>query len=195
MSIVVIIKTNGRTVKVRASFLRANSMSTERDDSPQDPSPGEMDVLAVLWDVRQNDLKENNPRAGTLRLSDVYERVKKRREAFGEPASALTTVSTYLRSATAKRLLKELRTDTEGRPSPMVAVRTRGALSSTRSPRTAYQVIHDPGVVFQNTMRAIIQTYPTDQQHQALVDFARAMGLSQKLIKEVEKLVGGTGSA
>src|SRR5438132_10434915 len=127
-------------------------MSTDRADTPQDPSPGEMDVLAVLWEAREKDLKENNPRAGTLKLSDIHEQIKLRRQTFGEPPPALTTVSTYLRSATAKRLLRELRTDEAGRPSPMTAIRTRGALSATRSPRTAYQRAHEPGMVFQSTM-------------------------------------------
>jgi hypothetical protein len=148
-----------------------------------------MDVLAVLWEAREKDMRENSPRAGTLKLSDIHKQIELRRQSFGEPPPALTTVSTYLRSATAKRLLREVRTDEEGRPAPVAAIRTRGALSATRSPRTAYQVAHEPGVVFQSTMRAIIQAYPTGLRHQALVDFARAMGLPQKLIKEVEKLV------
>jgi hypothetical protein len=149
-----------------------------------------MDVLAVLWEVREADAKADNPRAGTLKLADIYERIKIRRQAFAEPPPALTTVSTYLRSATAKRLLREVRTDAEGRPAPMVAIRTRGALSATRSPRTAYQVKHEPGDVFQSTMQAIISAYPPGERHRALIDFARAMGLPQKTIKEVEKLVG-----
>jgi hypothetical protein len=153
-----------------------------------------MDVLAVLWAAREQDRKENNPRAGTLKLAEIHKRIEKRRESFGEPAAALTTVSTYLRSATAKRLLKEMRTDDEGRPAPMAAIRTRGALSSTRSPRTAYQVAYEPGVVFQSTMRAIIHAYPPDLRSQALADFARAMGLAPKIIKEVEKLISGKGT-
>jgi hypothetical protein len=169
-------------------------MSTDPADLPQDPSAGEMDVLAVLWEARENDAKENNPRAGTLKLSDIHKQIEVRRRSFGEPASALTTVSTYLRSATAKRLLKEVRTDDLGRPAPMAAIRTRGALSSTRSPRTAYQVAHEPGVVFHSTMQAIIQAYPPGMRHQALVDFARAMGLPQKAVKEVEKLIAGKGA-
>ena len=164
-------------------------MSTDPADLPQDPSAGEMDVLAVLWEAREKDQKENNPRAGTLKLSEIHKLIEQRRQSFGEPPSALTTVSTYLRSATAKRLLKEVRTDDSGRPAPMAAVRTRGALSSTRSPRTAYQVAFEPGVVFRSTMQAIVQTYPLGLRHQALVDFARAMGLPQKTIKEVEKLI------
>ena len=169
-------------------------MSIDPADAPLAPSPGEIDVLAVLWEVREQDRAEANPRAGTLKLSDIYERIKIRRETFGEPPPALTTVSTYLRSATAKRLLREVRTDVEGRPAPMVAFRTRGALSATRSPRTAYQVAHEPGDVFQSTMQAIIHAYPPGQRHQALADFAKAMALPQKTIREVEKLVGGKGA-
>jgi hypothetical protein len=169
-------------------------MATDSAESPQDPSAGEMDVLAVLWEARERDLKENNPRAGTLKLSEIQHQIERRRQTFGEPPPALTTVSTYLRSATAKRLLKEVRIDSEGRPSALTAIRTRGALSATRSPRTAYQVAHEPGVVFRSTMKAIIHAYPPGQRYQALADFARAMDLPQKVIKEIEKLVPGRES-
>jgi hypothetical protein len=169
-------------------------MATDPADLPQDPSAGEMDVLAVLWEARENDEKENNPRAGTLRLSEIHKLVDLRRQSFGEPPSALTTVSTYLRSATAKRLLREVRTDDLGRPAQVPAIRTRGALGSARSPRTAYQVVHEPGVVCRSTMQAIFQAYPPGLRNQALVDFARAMGLPQRTIKEVEKLMAGKGA-
>jgi hypothetical protein len=169
-------------------------MSTDPADLPQDPSAGEMDVLAVLWEARERDRIDNNPRGGTLKLSEIHREIDLRRQSFGEPPAALTTVSTYLRSATAKRLLKEVRTDELGIPAQVPAVRTRGALSSTRSPRTAYQIAHEPGVVFRSTMQAIIQAYPPELRHQALVDFARAMNLPSKIIKEVEKLVAGKGT-
>jgi hypothetical protein len=163
-------------------------MSTDPVEAPLHPSPGEMDVLAVLWEAREKDLKANDPRAGARKLSEIHILVNLRRESFGEPPAALTTVSTYLRSATAKGLLREVRTDDKGKPAPMTAVRTRGALSAARSPRTAYQVAHEPGIVFQSTMEALIQAYPPGQRHQALGDFGRAMGLSQRTIKELEKL-------
>jgi len=153
-------------------------------EEPQDPTPGELDCLAVMWEAREMEHKE------AMKLSEIHERVTKRRQEFGETPPALTTVSTYLRSATSKRLLEEVRTDESGHTSPFSAIRTRGALSSSRSPRTAYRVPHEPGVVLHRTMQAIIQAYPPGKRPQALADFAKAMGLPQKTIKEVEKLVG-----
>ncbi len=169
-------------------------MSSDPEEAPLHPSPGEMDVLAVLWEAREKDLQENNARAGTRKLSEIHQRIDVRRQSFGEPPAALTTVSTYLRSGTAKGLLREVRTDDAGKPAAMTAIRTRGALLAARSPRTAYQVAHEPGIVFQSTMQAIIQAYPPGQRHQALADFARAMGLSQRTIKEIEKLMQGKGA-
>jgi hypothetical protein len=43
-------------------------------------------------------------------------------------------------------------------------------------------------------MEAIIQAYAPGMRHQALVDFARAMGLPQKTIKAVERLIAGKGA-
>jgi predicted transcriptional regulator len=152
-------------------------------EEPQDPTPGELDCLAVLWEARELEQKD------AMKLSEIHERVGKRRQEFGEPPPALTTVSTYLRSATSKRLLEEVRRDESGNTTPMVAIRTRGALSSSRSPRTAYKVSHEPGVVLHRTMQAIIQAYPPGKRHQALGDFARAMGLPPKTVEEIKKLV------
>jgi hypothetical protein len=155
---------------------------------PQDPSPGELDCLAVMWEAREMEQKE------AMKLSEIHERVAKRRREFGETSPALTTVSTYLRSATSKRLLQEVRTDESGNASPFTPLRTRGALSSSRSPRTAYRVPHEPGAVLYRTMQAIIQAYPPGKRLGALADFARAMELPARTIREIEKLMMGKGS-
>jgi hypothetical protein len=152
---------------------------------PQDPTTGELDCLAVLWE--EQELKGDQNCA--LRLSEIHERVCKRRAAYGEPPPALTTVSTYLRSALAKQLLVEVRRTDDGKVMPMSGIRTRGALSASRSPQTAYQTRTDPRDVFKPTFEAIIHSYPPGKRLQALSDFAEAMGLPEKTLREIEKLV------
>ena len=152
------------------------------DEVPQDPTTGEIDCLAVLWDAREQ---------GTLalKLSQITERVTERRKHFGEPPPALTTVSTYLRSAAAKRLLDEVRLLDDGSIMPISGMRSRGALSATRSPRTAYRPVFGPGQVFQRTFEAIIQAYPPGRRGEALGDFAKALGLPKKTIEAIQALV------
>lgn len=152
------------------------------DDGPQDPTTGELDCLAVLWDAR-----EQGTRA--LKLSQISDKITERRKHFGEPAPALTTVSTYLRSAAAKRLLDEVRLLDDGTVMPRSGARSRGALSATRSPRTAYSPAFEPGEVFQRTFEAIIQAYPPGRREEALRDFARAFKLSEEKIAEIQAIV------
>jgi predicted transcriptional regulator len=154
-------------------------------DASQEPNTGEIDCLAVLWEARAQDP------ARVMKLSEIHEKVAQRRQEFGEPPPALTTVSTYLRSALAKRLLVETRLDDQGKATPLVAVRTRGALSSSRSPKTAYRPAYEPGEVFRSTFQAIASSYPQSKRNQALVDFARAMDLPAETVKKIEKLLQG----
>jgi hypothetical protein len=155
------------------------------DEVPQDPTTGELDCLAVLWEEQESKGDENC----AMGLSEIHEGVCKRRAAYGEAPPALTTVSTYLRSALAKQLLREVRRTADGAVMPLTGIRTRGALSASRSPQTAYQARVGPSEVFRPTFEAIIHSYPPAMRIQALFDFAEAMGLSQRTIKEIEKLV------
>jgi hypothetical protein len=152
---------------------------------PQDPTTGELDCLAVVWEAQET----KGDQDCAMRLSEIHVGVCKRRAAYGETPPALTTVSTYLRSALAKQLLVEVRRTDDGTVMPLTGIRTRGALSASRSPQTAYQPRVTPSEVFKPTFEAIIHSYPPGKRHQAISDFAEAMGLPQKIIKEIEKLV------
>src|SRR5436190_24072535 len=110
------------------------------------PSAGEMDCLAVLWAAHAHGEE-------ALKLSEIHDRVGQRRLEFGEAPPAPTTVSTYLRSLLAKRLVQDVLKPEPGEAvaeadAPATPVRTRsgrGILPPTRSPRTAYQAVESPG--------------------------------------------------
>lgn len=150
----------------------------------QDPTTGELEVLAVLWSEQES----KGDQDCAMRLSEIHRSVRQRREAYGETPPALTTVSTYLRSALAKQFLVEVRRTVDGKVMPLRGMRARGALSTSRSPLTAYQTRIKPKDVFTHTFEAIIESYPPGERIQALTDFAEAMGLPQQTIKEIEKL-------
>lgn len=138
----------------------------------------------MLWEAGAVQGREDR----ALKLSDIHNRVCRRREQAGESAPAPTTVSTYLRSAAAKGLLAEVRL-VEGRVRAPGGIRTRGALSGARSPQTAYQAAHAPGAVFRRTFQAIAHTDPPDRRRDALIDFARALGLPPDIVRQLEHLV------
>jgi hypothetical protein len=137
-------------------------------DSPElrtDLNVGELDCLTVLW-----------AEGGPLRVSEIHRKLLLRREQAGEAPPALTTISTYLRSLLDKGLLREV---TLGGSGMAYASGTRGMIPTTRSPKTGYEVVHAPGAILKKTFRALAEAYPPDQRHQALIDFARALDLSE----------------
>jgi len=148
----------------------------------QEPTTGEIDCLAVIWRAAE----QGKP---ALKLSEIHALVGERRRQFGELPPALTTVSTYLRVALAKRLVVEVRLSDSGQVVPMTGVRTRGALPAARSPRTAYQAAYPPGQVFRRTFEGIVHAYPPGQRPQALLDLALALELSPERIKELTGFV------
>src|SRR5262249_38922902 len=131
-------------------------------------------------------------------------KVRQRREQAGEAPPALVTVSGYLRGLLDKGLLRDVTLSGSG---TAYASGTRGMIPTTRSPKTGYEAIYDPGVVLKKTFRALAEAFPPpDGQRQALIAFARALdlpesenvptlvelarelGLSEMTIKKLEKL-------
>jgi hypothetical protein len=161
------------------------------------PNAGELDVLGVLWQEKQG---ENLP----LQLSEVYRRVCERRRKYGEPEPALTTVSTHLRNLIDKKLIEEFVASRQA-GSPSAAgplVRTRGGYRPpTRSPFTSYRAVYEPGQVLYTTFYGLAEAYPPEKPLNALLDFARALGLPEetlgRLVKvvEAEKAAGGEAGA
>jgi hypothetical protein len=142
-----------------------------------DLNGGELDCLAILWEEGKG-----------LKLSQLHRLLVERRHKTGEAPPAFSTVSTWLRSLTHKGLLKEVVVGSDqGDEAQAFARDTRGMIPTSRSPRTGYEAIHEPGVVLQKTFKALADAYPPDKRMQSLVDFARALGLPPKTVKELEK--------
>ncbi|MCI0637477.1 MAG: hypothetical protein L0Y72_22385 [Gemmataceae bacterium] len=147
---------------------------------PQPTGP-ELEILTVIWGQPE----ENLP----LKLGQIYDLVKERRERFGEPAPAITTVSSTLRSAVARGLLTELRL-TGGEAVPVSPVRVRGTLHPTRSPQTAYKHAADPAVALRPMLKILADAFPEKDRAQGLIEFARALQLPEKTVKELRKVLG-----
>src|SRR5436190_1615294 len=83
------------------------------------------DGHSILWAERQG---TDRP----LKLSEVYDKVCKRRNEFGDALPALSTVSTHLRGLTRKHLIEEVAAPRE--LEKLSAVPTRGTPPPSRSP-------------------------------------------------------------
>jgi hypothetical protein len=151
------------------------------------PSAGELDVLNVLW-------SEQLGEGQTLQLSEIHRRVCERRRQFGEAEPALTTTSSQLKSLSEKNLIGA------GTPpaSPRPAVRTRGGYTPpSRPPASNYRALHGPGDVLLTSFRGLAAAYPEEQRLDALLDFARALGVSEECLRGLQGVVareraGGT---
>jgi hypothetical protein len=152
----------------------------------QAPGAGELDVLGVFWAEQPGEQR-------SLQLSEVYRKVCERRRQFGEAEPALSTVSTHLRKLVAKGLLEESSTSRPvARDQP---IRFRGGYTPpTRSPFTSYRVRYRPGEVLGTTFQGLAAAYPPAQRLEALIDFARALGVSGRLLDGLGRLVAEEGA-
>jgi hypothetical protein len=88
-----------------------------------------------------------------------------------------------------KGLFEEVRLDASGNLVPRHFNSSRGALSRTRSPKTAYRAAVTPTEAFRSTIEAIAQSYPSNKSLQLLVDVAVDLRLPEKVSKELERWV------
>jgi predicted transcriptional regulator len=164
----------------------SGEQSSSSADCLPTPNAGELDVLAVLWE-------EGRGTNYSLQLSEVYRRVCARRRKYQEAEPALTTVSTHLRSLTAKGLLEEVTAARPGAAQPATGravVRVRGAYRPpTRSPLTSYRALHEPGSVLAATYYGLAEAYPPDRRLDALLDFATALELSEAALQRLRQFV------
>jgi hypothetical protein len=145
-------------------------------------SAGELDCLVVLWQEAELGVE-------ALRLSEILELISKRRSLDGEPEPALTTVSTYLRSAVAKGLLEEVRLDHAGKLTRLKADSSRGVLSKTRSPNTAHRAAVSASDAFRQTLLAITKSYPEKERLTLLVDIAQVLGVPASVTSQLNTWV------
>ncbi len=137
-------------------------------------SLGEIDCLAALWEAKAEG-------RSALQLKEIHRRIADRRRRSREAELAPTTVSTHLRTLVAKKLI-----------TPVVlqgpASSAQSMLPPTRSPRTAYRANQEAGQVLKRHFKRLADAYPAPQRLDALADIARAFGLPEEMVSEIEKL-------
>ena len=158
--------------------------SKKRSSVIQTPTPGELDVLAAVYEMVE-DQADDTP----LRLTEIHERVGTRRASYGEEPPALTTVSSQLRSLVTKGLLLDQQGSQSGSAGQGV-VRTRGMFSpSGRSSSSGYRPAYEVGELLRDSFIGLASAYPEKQRYRALVDFAKALDLPESKVKKLEKLL------
>lgn len=145
---------------------------------------GELDCLVALWQAQAEGEQ-------ALKLSEIHDRIGRRRAALGQGVPALTTISTYLRTLLLKKLVREVTIEDTTQETPRHgAVRVRGIVSAqppARSPRTGYRAALPPGETLKDSFKALADAYPPSARRQAVLDFARALALPDRLIKKLDK--------
>jgi hypothetical protein len=129
-------------------------------------TPAEKEILQLLWQTPDGEAK---------RLSDVHREVGEFRAKYEQPAPAITTVSSTLRGALQKGLLKEVRL-VDGKVHTSPASRTRG-LVATRSPQTAYQAAFSAEEVLLPELTQLIGLCPPAERKALLVALLGAFDL------------------
>jgi hypothetical protein len=149
------------------------------------PTPGALDVLAVLWQQNRN---QDRP----LPLSEVHHLVCERRKHYGEPPAPLSTVSSTLQKLVSQGLVEGVGHSGAAASSQSMArpIRTRGAYQAPRrSSVKGYRPVYQPGEVLHSTFYGLAAAYPTEDRLSALLDFAKALGLPETILSKVVRLV------
>lgn len=135
---------------------------------PNPPTPAELEILQLLWPMAKNEAK---------RLSEIHREVGEYRAKFQQPAPAVTTVSSALRGALQKGLLREVRVvDGNVHAAPAAG---RGGLVATRSPQTAYQANVTPADVLLPTLRQLVELCPEGERMSLLRALLPAFGVAE----------------
>jgi hypothetical protein len=133
------------------------------------PNSLEMECLGALWRAQTRDQQ-------ALRPSDIRKAVNRRRTRVGKKPLAVSTISTVLRTATEKGLLREVRIGAIGRVRASESGSGKPKLIS-RSPNTAYQALCTPSQVFRATVRPLLAACPRASRPKLILDLAKLMRL------------------
>ena len=142
------------------------------------PTPAELEILQLLWPLSDSEAK---------RLSDVHRMVVEYRQGHHQPEPAITTVSSALRSALAKGLLREVRL-VGGTAKPAPATMTRGLVAS-RSPQTAYQAAVKAEEILQPQITQLIELCPEGERKALLLMLLAAFGVPEDAAKKIEVIL------
>ncbi len=146
-------------------------------------SGNELDILAALWAAQAEGIP-------AMKLAEIHRRINERRAAARQAPIQPTTVSTYLRSMTDRKLLNQVTVDIAGPEGQRqtYASNERGLVPTSRSPKTGYEAAHDPAEVLAKTLQALADALPPDERRwKALLDFANALGLPKETVEDLEK--------
>jgi len=122
-----------------------------------------------------------------LQLSEIHRRVCERRAAVRRTgAGPHHGTSSQLKSLAEKKLIGAA----TPAPAPRPAVRTRGGYTPpTRASASSYRALHGPGEVLLTTFRGLAAAYPEEQRLQAVLDVARALGVSRECLRSLHEIV------
>jgi|GEM_PF-5112015 len=140
-------------------------------------TPAELEILQLLWPLAKDEAK---------RLSEIHKEVGEFRTKFNQPAPAVTTVSSTLRGALQKGLLKEVRV-VEGKVHAAPA-QGRG-LVATRSPQTAYQAAVSAADVLLPELEQLAGLCPEGERKTLLVSLLGVFGVKGEAAKEIKAIV------
>jgi hypothetical protein len=124
----------------------------------------EIECLGALWQAQLQGLV-------ALKPSEIREIVNRRRQREKRKALAVSTVSTAIRIALKKGLVKEVRVDGRGR---IVRTSRRGRRLqlAIRSPNTAYRATYSPSQLLRQACRPILKACPSTVRSSLLSEFA-----------------------
>jgi hypothetical protein len=148
-------------------------------DLPNPPTPAELEILQVLWRLREGE---------AMRLSEIHREIGEYRERHHQQAPAVTTVSSTLRSALGKGLLRDVRL-VGGKVQSAPPASGRGLVAS-RSPQTAYQAAVTASDVLLPQLRQLIELCPESERKALLLAVLGAFGVPAGTVKEIKASLG-----
>jgi hypothetical protein len=146
------------------------------------PTSGEIEVLAVLWAT-----VDSEGRYKPLRLSEIHATICERRKEHHEPLPALTTISSILRGALARGLLREMRLTKGGEAEEVEPMTVRSTLHATRSPMTAYAPACEPHQALLPLFRILTEACPTDKRVELLLELVKLLNLESADLKRLHQ--------
>ena len=129
------------------------------------PTSSELEALTVLW-RNTDDVGAYKP----MRLSEIHAAICERRKEHHEPLPALTTVSSVLRGALVRGLLREMRLSRGGEAEKIEPVAVRSTLHATRSPMTAYAPACEPNHALLPLFRILTEACPPGKRVDLLLE-------------------------
>jgi hypothetical protein len=147
------------------------------------PTGPEVEVLSAMW--RNVDAEG---RYNPMRLSEVHTAICERRNEHREPLPALSTISSTLRAALTRGLLREMRITKAGNEEVEPAT-VRSTLHATRSPQTAYIPACEPQQALLPLFRILTEAVPPEKRVELLLELVKEMKLPSGDLKRLHQVL------